>query len=32
MSTSRKDWSIKLDDASGLTELLTKLSLECPHT
>ena len=31
MNSSRKDWSIKLDDALwGLIELLTNLLLECP--
>ena len=32
MNTSRKDRSIKLDDALWVIELLTKLLLECPHT
>ena len=32
MNTSRKDWSIKLDDECGPIELHTKLSLKCPHS
>ena len=32
VSSSRKDWSSKLDDALGLTGLHTKLPLECSHT
>ena len=31
INTSRKDWSIKLDDALRVIELLTKLPLECLH-
>ena len=32
VNINRKDWSIKLDGALWLIELLTKLLLECPHT
>ena len=31
VSSSRKDWSSKLDDAFGLTGLHSKLPLGCPH-
>ena len=32
VNTSRKDWSIKLDDALWAYRTLTKLPLECPPT
>ena len=32
VNASRKDWSIKLDDACGRIELLISPLLECPHT
>ena len=32
ISSSRRDWSLKLDDALWHTELPLKLPLECPHT
>ena len=32
VNTSRKDWSIKLDDALWAYRIASKLPLECPHT